>query len=133
MKKMMMMTMKMKMRIDNKENNLPRKKFNKIRLQKILLIDVPIIKQLIWEELIIYLKINQLSIIPKNSVKVHKTVKLSHYLVQIDRLAALTMSTNRFKIHKNNNMVQEVQGLQVLCLELGNFKLVVDMDFNLLD
>ena len=30
-------------------------------------------------------------------------------------------------------MVQEVQGHQVLCLELGNFKLIVYMDFNLLD
>jgi hypothetical protein len=46
---MMMMTMMMKTKIDNKENNLPRKKFNKIKPYKLHLIDVPIIKQLIWE------------------------------------------------------------------------------------
>lgn len=46
---MMMTTMMMKMNIDNKENNLPRKKFNKIKLLKLPLIVVLIIKQLTWE------------------------------------------------------------------------------------
>jgi hypothetical protein len=46
---MMMMTMMMKMKIDNKENNLLRNKFNKIKLLKLPLIDALTIKQLTWE------------------------------------------------------------------------------------
>ena len=85
---MMMTMMMMKTKIGNKENNLPRKKFNKIKQQKLLLIGVPIIKQLIWEALIIYPKINKPLITHKNSGKVPKTVKLSQYLVQTDKSAA---------------------------------------------
>jgi len=65
--------------------------------------------------------------------KVHKTVKQSQYLVQTDKSEALIMLISKYKIHKNNSTVQEVQGHQVLCLELDNFRLIVDMDFNLLD
>lgn len=97
------------------------------------MIDALIIRQLIWAASIIYLRINQLSIIHKNMAKVRKIVKLSQYLVQTDKSAALIMSISKCKILKNNSTVLEVQEHQDLCLELGNHRLIVDMDFNLLD
>ena len=81
---MMMMTMTMKTKIG--KNNRKINKYNRISQQK--LPNVPIIKQLIWEALIIYPKINKLLITRKNSGKVPKTVKLSQYLVQTDKSAA---------------------------------------------
>ena len=81
---MMMMTMTMKTKIV--KNNRKINKYNRISQQK--LPNVPIIKQLIWEALIIYPKINQPLITRKNSGKVPKTVKLSQYLVQTDKSAA---------------------------------------------
>ena len=81
---MMMTTMTMKTKIG--KNNRKINKYNRIRQQK--LPNVPIIKQLIWEALIIYPKINKPLITHKNSGKVPKTVKLSQYLVQTDKSAA---------------------------------------------
>ena len=81
---MMTMTMTMKTKIG--KNNRKINKYNRISQQK--LPNVPIIKQLIWEALIIYPKINQPLITRKNSGKVPKTVKLSQYLVQTDKSAA---------------------------------------------
>ena len=81
---MMMMTMTMKTKIC--KNNRKINKYNRISQQK--LPNVPIIKQLIWEALIIYPKINKPLITHKNSGKVPKTVKLSQYLVQTDKSAA---------------------------------------------
>ena len=81
---MMMMTMTMKTKIG--KNNRKINKYNRISQQK--LPNVPIIKQLIWEALIIYPKINKPLITHKNSGKVPKTVKLSQYLVQTDKSAA---------------------------------------------
>ncbi len=80
----MMMTMTMKTKIG--KNNRKINKYNRTSQQK--LPNVQIIKQLIWEALIIYPKINQPLITRKNSGKVPKTVKLSQYLVQTDKSAA---------------------------------------------